>query len=177
MSANSGAVQVSVRGRGARARLGTAAVYAGGGVVYAALREGARLDFTASPLLYGLVLLVAAWFRRRLLASAVLMLIWGVAVLLDGKGPFAPDRTAPFFMTAFGLGAAVLVLLRDRIDYQVALESVAAVMVTAGVWFYFVYDFPVLEETWVWTAYFFLYAVGLVAAEWWERRRSVALAP
>ncbi len=170
MTATRSLAPASAERRGSKERIGTAAVYVAGGIVYYLLREMGGLDFTASPLLYGLMLLVACRFRPRLLASAVLMLVWGAAVLVDGKGPFPADRTAPFFMAAFGLGAGILLLLRGRIEPRVALESIAAVMTTAGVWFYFVHDIPMLEKTWLWTGYFLLYAAGLLVGEWYIRR-------
>src|SRR4051794_27093524 len=82
-----------------RERLAAATVYVAGAILYALAREAGGLDFTASPLFYGLILLVASYFRPRLLASALLLCIWGTVVLLDGKGPFPAGRTAPLFVS------------------------------------------------------------------------------
>lgn len=157
-------------------RLSVAAVYLVGALLYYAARERFGLSFMLSPFVYGLILLVASIFRQRLLASAALLLIWGLAVELDGRGPLAAGRTAALYMTAFGLGAGVLLLLRRWVDAQVALESVALVMLTAGIWFYLSYDYPTLIQPWLWSAWFIVSGLALVAAEvaarWRDRRRT-----
>jgi hypothetical protein len=147
-----------------RERLGAAAVYVSGAVLYFGLRELAGIDFIVSPLLYGLVLLGASAFRRRLLASAVLLVTWGIVVVLDGKGPLAEDRTAPVHIFGFGLGALITLLLERWIDRRAALESIAIIMMTTGVWFYLVEDFEVLESAWVWSLVLLVNAAALIAS-------------
>jgi hypothetical protein len=137
-------------------------VYAAGAVLYFVLREVVRIDFILSPLLYGLLVLGASAFRPRLLATAIVLICWGIAVVLDGKGPLADGRTAQVHTIGFGAGALVLWLLRDRIDAAGSLQSLATVMLVVGAWYYFVYDYPVLERAWLWSAVFLATAIALV---------------
>jgi hypothetical protein len=55
----------------------------------------------------------------------------------------------------------------------VALESVAIIMIVVGLWYYFVYEFPELEEAWLWSAVFLASAV-LLALHGLRLRRSSA---
>ncbi len=71
-------------------RWSAAAVYVIGAVCYFVAREFLGLPFTASPLFVGVVMLAASRFRRRLLASAVLLLTWGTAILINGRGHWRP---------------------------------------------------------------------------------------
>lgn len=146
---------------GARAYFGAAAVYAAGAVTYYIARESFDLDFLASPLFYGAMLLIASYFRRRLLASAVILICWGLAVLLDGRGPIEPGRTAQVHVFGFGVGALLCLLLRRWISDRVALESLAVIMIVVGLWYYFVYQFSALEEAWLWSGVFLLSAAVL----------------
>ena len=155
---------VAVRQHDSRERLGAAAVYAVGAVLYFLLREVAGLDFIYSPLFYGLLVLAASALRPRLLATAIVLVCWGIAVVLDGKGPLADGRTAQIHTTGFGAGALVLWLLRDRIDPARSLQSLAVVMLVVGVWYYFVYDYPVLERAWLWSAVFLATALVLAVS-------------
>ncbi len=145
-------------------------MYVIGAVSYFVAREFLELPFTASPLFVGVVMLVASVFRRRLLASAVLLLTWGTAILINGRGPLEAGRTAALYITAFGLGAGILLVLRGGIESRVALESVAIVMAVAGVWFYLAYDYPALERPWLWSAALLISAAGLVAGEMMQRQ-------
>jgi hypothetical protein len=144
-----------------RERLGAAAVYAAGAVIFFVLRQVVNVDFLLSPLLYGLILLAGSYFRPRLLASAVILLTWGVAVLLDGKGPLAADRTAQVFMVGFGVSAVFLLLLRRWVDSRVALESLAVILIVAGIWYYFEKEHSVFREPWLWSAVLLASALAL----------------
>lgn len=147
-----------------RERFGAAAVYAVGAVLYFLLREVARLDFIYSPLFYGLLVLAASAFRPRLLATAIVLVCWGIAVVSDGKGPLADGRTAQIHTIGFGAGALALWLLRGRLDPARSLQSLATVMLVVGVWYYFVYDEPVLERAWLWSAVFLATALALAVS-------------
>jgi hypothetical protein len=89
---------------GEREYFGAAAVYAAGAVAFYVARESLELDFLASPLFYGVMLLIASYFRRRLLASALILICWGVAVLLDGRGPIEPGAPHRSMSSASGWG-------------------------------------------------------------------------
>ncbi len=93
-----------------RERWSAAAVYVIGAVCYFVAREFLELPFTASPLFVGVVMLAASRVRRRLLASAVLLLTWGAAILINGRGPFEAGRTAALYIAAFGLGSGILLV-------------------------------------------------------------------
>ena len=170
MPAQSEARPVDMRGR-----LGAAAVYAAGAVLYFVAREALGMEFTLSPLFYGLMLLAAGYFHRPLLAPAIVLICWGVAVVLDGKGPLAEGRTAQVHTFGFGLGALLLWLLRDRIDPAGSLQTVAIVMLVVAVWYYFVDDFPVLERAWLWSAVFLLGAAATIAGGLVQRRAAATV--
>lgn len=155
-----------------REYFGAAAVYAAGAVIYYAAREFLDVDFLVSPLFYGLMLLVASYFRPRLLASAVILICWGAAVLADGNGPLADGRTAQVHTFGFGAGALACLLLERWIPTRVALESLAVILLIVGVWYYLVYEFSVLERAWLWSAVFLASAIALVVA---GVRRSTAI--
>jgi hypothetical protein len=157
-----------------REYFGAAAVYAAGAVLYFVAREFLALDFLVSPLFYGVVVLIASYFRPRLLASAVILTAWGIAVLLDGRGPVAEGRTAPVHLAGFGVGALLCLLLRRWIDARVALESIAIIMIVAGLWYYFAFEFSALQEAWLWSAVFLASAAMLVL--WGIRLRSTGAA-
>lgn len=146
-------------------RLGAAAVYVAGAAAYYVARRYLGLGFTASPLFAGVLMLVASYFRLRLLASAVLLITWGSAILFAGHGPIAAGHSTPLYIGAFGLGALILLLLRRWIDARVALENVASVMLAVGLWFYFDYDYPVMERIWLWSAWLLANAAALVGME------------
>ena len=170
MPAQSEARPVDMRGR-----LGAAAVYAAGAVVYFVAREALGMEFTLSPLFYGLMLLGAASFRRPLLAPAIVLICWGVAVVLDGKGPLEEGRTAQVHTFGFGLGALLLWLLRGRIEPAGSLQTVAIVMLVVAVWYYFVDDYPVLERAWLWSAVFLLGAAATIAGGLVQRRAAATV--
>lgn len=153
-----------------RERLGAAAVYAAGAVLYFIARESLGLNFLASPLFYGVLVLAASYFRPRLLASAVILVCWGIAVLVDGNGPLAGGRTAQVHVAGFGVGALACLRLGRWIPARVALESVAIIMIVVGVWYYFVEEYAVLERAWLWSAVFLANAAGLAGSALWVTR-------
>lgn len=163
MTVSETAADTSTRSDERRERLGAAAVYAIGAVAYFIAREVLEMDFLLSPLFYGLIVLAASYVRPRLLAPAIVLICWGTAVVLDGRGPIEDGRTAQMHTFGFGLGALVLWLLRARIDPAASLQTLATIMLVVGVWYYFVYEIPELEEPWLWSAVFLATAAALVA--------------
>lgn len=153
-----------------RERLGAAAVYLVGAVVYFIAREWLGLRFMASPFFLGMVMLVASYFRPRLLASATLLAIWGTAVLLNGKFIWADGRSDAVYLAAFGLGALVLVALQRWVDPRVSLETVGIVMLVTGVWYYLAYDYDALVKTWVWSLAMVVSAAALALTMFVPRR-------
>lgn len=139
-------------GRSASRNVLGAAMYVAGAAAYWYAVERLGVTFDATPLIFGLVALVGSAVRPRLLASAVLLLVWGGVVLLVRHGPLPDDREAPLFLLAFGVGAALLVALRRWIPPKVALESVAAVLVGGGAGFYLAGEDTVFTSAWFWSA-------------------------
>jgi len=175
MSAEATTAPRAEAGRGAAGgRFGAAAVYAAGGVVYYFARELGGLNFLVSPLFYGVIVLAASWFRPKLLASAIILIVWGIAVLVDGHGPLAADRTAPVHTAGFGIAALVLLALRRRIDPAEALQSLALIMVVVGIWYYLAHDYHVLERPWLWLLVFLASALALVGAGFRQRAERPA---
>lgn len=153
-----------------RERLGAAAVYLVGAVAYFIAREVLGLGFMASPFFLGMVMLVASYFRPRLLASATLLAIWGTVVLLNGKFFWADGRSDAVYLAAFGVGALVLVALQRWVDPRVSLETVGIVMLVTGVWYYLAYEYDALVKTWVWSLSMVVSAVALVLTTLVPRR-------
>jgi hypothetical protein len=147
-------------------------VYIGGAVLYFLLLEAGGVTFDVTPLFFGAVMLVASPFRPRLLASAVMLGAWGVAVLLVRHGPLPDDREAPAFLTACGLGLAALLALRRWVPAEIAVESATAVLIVGGLAFYFTYDVEAFARAWPWAVALALNAAGLVLVEAWRARRT-----
>lgn len=150
--------------------VGTAAVYLAGALVYFLLVEVAGVDFLITPVFFGGMMLVASVLRPRLLASAILLLAWGAAVLLVEHEVLAHGRASSSYMAAFGLAALVLLLLRRWIAIEVSLESAAIILLAGGVALYLSGDITAFGRGWLWAAATALNAIVLLVVEW--RRRG-----
>jgi len=150
----------------------TAAIYAAGALAYWLAVGVGGLTFGSTPLFLGCIMLVASIMRPRLLASAVLLLAWGMGVILLQEGVLPRQRAAAVFLIAFGLAALILLVLRSRLDLRVSLESAAVVMLTGGLALYISYDLDPFGRGWLWAAALLLNAVGLVVAAHWRQRQS-----
>ncbi len=163
-----------------RGDLCAAGVYALGAALYFVLVQLAGLTFQATPLIFGGTLLVASVFRPRVLAAALLLLCWGVAVALLNAGALPEARTGAAYMVAFGVAAAVMMLLRRWIAPPVALQSAAAVLLAGGLALYGAFDVDALGRGWLWTLVVLADAACLAAASLYRSRRrrtSVAAGP
>lgn len=149
----------------------TAAIYVAGAMVYYLLLTPFDVTFEATPFIFGVILLIAAPFRPRVLASAVLLLAWGAAVLAL-HDDWLPNRPGPVYIGAFGLAATVLRLLSRWVEPRVALENVAVVMLSSGVFFYFAFEIEALNRAWFWSIALLVNTAALVAYETWKAHRA-----
>ena len=146
-----------------RNQLFAAAVYVAGGVLYYLSVQTWGLDFRATPFFYGVVLLLVSIFRRDTLATAIPVVVWGIAVLLThDRGPIEEKREAALYVVSGGLTAATFVLLQRWVPPKRALQGMAVALIFSGLSFLFVID-----ATWVWAT--LLVASGLfeLAASFW----------
>lgn len=116
-----------------------------------------------------MIALAAAVFRPRLVAPAVLLLVWGAAVLLVRHGPLPDEREAAVFMTAFGIGLALLWLLRRLVPPVISIESAVVVLIAGGIAFYGAYQFELLRRPWIWSTALLLNALALAGVAWRSR--------
>ena len=151
--------------------LGAAAVYAAGAGLYYVIVARHGVTFLVTPLFIGGIMLVAAVFRPRLLASAALLSAWGAAVLLIHAGRIPSARSAPAYMFAFGVAAAVLRLSGRWLAPRVALETTAIVLLVGGAALYGAFDIGPLGDGWFWALVLLVNAIGLVLVEEWKRLR------
>lgn len=146
---------------GRDARSGVA--FAVGAGAYALLQGPLGVDFVFTPLLVGLVAIVAGAVstRKRAVATGLVLAGWGTAVLLVDRDIVDPARTAPVFMlgVATGLLAAAVLAPRDRRGEWLTSGAIAAF--TGSLGFYLVYDFGAAGR---WPAW----AVSLLAVAGWE---------
>ncbi|MGI8554607.1 MAG: hypothetical protein ACR2PL_28015 [Dehalococcoidia bacterium] len=152
--------------------LAVAAIYVIGALLYYFALVPLKVSFLSTPLFLGLIMLAASLFRPRLLATAVLLLTWGTAVFLLNHHVLPSDRAQPVYLFAFGLGAAILVLLRRWIEPRLALESAAVAMLSAGVFFYADFRWSLFNQPWFYSLLLLLSAAGLVLLDLWKRRRA-----
>lgn len=148
----------------------TAGVYLAGAAIYFLVVEVFGANFLITPLFIGGIMLVASVVRPRLLASAIVLAAWGVAVLLVDHGVLASGRATPSYMAAFGVAALILLALRRWFAAEVALESIAVIMLVGGIALYAAYDQPAFGRGWLWALALALNAIGLVLAAWWRAR-------
>ncbi len=150
----------------------TAAIYLAGAAAYFLLVEVLGANFLITPLFMGGIMLVASTQRPRLLAPAVLLGCWGLAVLLLNRGVLSGNRTAAVYIAAFGLASLILLLLRRRLSPPIALEGAAVVMIVSGLALYASYDVAAFGRGWLWALVLALNAAGLVLAGHWRHRHA-----
>ena len=142
-----------------------ATVYIAGGLLYYLSVEAWGLDFRVTPFFYGVVLLVVSIFRRDTLATAIPVVVWGVAVLLahDG-GPIEEKREAALYVVSGGVTAAIFLALQRWVPPKRALMGMAVALILSGLSFLIVID-----STWVWAALLVASGVFELAAGLWPK--------
>ncbi len=138
-----------------------AAAIAVGAAAYAALVGGLGVTFNATPLIVGVVALVAAGLGRtdRLLPIAATLIGWGAAVLLVRDGPLPDAREAPAFLVGIALGLLAGHHLLRRMGSSASLVGGAWASLSGGLAFYLAYDVDALADWPVWTAFLGAWAV------------------
>jgi len=149
----------------------SAIVLALGAAIYLVLMGPLGVTFDATPLVVGSVVLVAATAGRahRLMATALTLIGWGVAVLLTRHGPLPDDREAATFLVAAGLGLLASRLVA-RLRPGVEVGEGSTVLVVGGMAFFFAFDAAWIYDWPAWTA-------ALVAWASWEALRPRRVLP
>lgn len=124
-----------------------------GAAAIAVLRALLGVPFDATPLLVGLVALLAAAVQTepRPWTPGLVLVVWGAAVLLVRQGPL-PSREAPVFLVAAGLGLLLARAVSPSAKQGEALRSAALTLTAGGALFYLVFDLPWLTQWWVFPA-------------------------
>ncbi|MGI9016805.1 MAG: hypothetical protein ACR2HR_06825 [Euzebya sp.] len=136
----------------------------------AAILAGLRLagvTFNITPLFVGLVALAAAAVAAepKPWTSGIVITAWGIGVLLVLEGPL-PQRSAPIYMVAIGIGILVASFVVAKQEQQAVARGSAAAMIAGGVLFYLAFDVEFLVDWWVFSG-------GLAVAAVVELARAV----
>jgi len=133
--------------------LASGLVLLAGAGIYALVESRAVADFSVTPLMLGAVAVAAGLIgtRRRIVATGLVLMGWGVAVILVARGVIPADRTPPAYMigVAAGLLAAAAVAGSPRRAQWLTSGVIAAFV--SGLGYYFAYDFGVLAQWKGWT--------------------------
>ncbi len=133
-----------------------------------ALAEGALgVTFNATPLIIGLVALVAGLVgpRRHLVPVGLALAGWGVGVLLAGEVDGLGDRTTALHVVGFGAGLVLVRLIAPADQQGSWLASGSLAVLVSGLSFLLAFDMDQLGRWQGWT-------VALVLWGLWELRPS-----
>ncbi len=128
-------------------------VLAGAGA-YALLQGTGTLSFSATPLILGVIAILAglAGTRRQVTATGLALAGWGTAVLLVAHNVVPPERTTPAYMLGMGVGLFVAGAVAPRSSRGAWLASAVVVSVTGPLSLYAAYDVAALGRWRVWSA-------------------------
>jgi hypothetical protein len=142
-----------------------AVVLAAGAALFALARGALDVSFNATPLLLGLIAVVATLVRPGLRAWGLpaVLTVWGAAVLLVRDGPLPDPREAAVYLAAIGAGLLLGALTTTPAKRDDAWRGGAVTALSGGVLFFLAYDVALLTG---WT----LYVVALLAWAAWELR-------
>lgn len=148
---------------GSARTMGSAAAVLVGAGVYAVLQGGGVVRFAATPLILGVIAIVAGLvgIRRRVVATGLVLAAWGTAVLLVDHGVVPAARTTPAYMLGVGVGFIAVALLAPRSERGDWLTSASVVAFTGPLSLYAAYDVAALGRWPLWS-------VTLVAWAAWE---------
>jgi len=142
-----------------------------GAGVYALLQGSGTVEFSATPLILGLVAIIAglAGTRRNVIATGLALTGWGTAVLLVAHGVVPADRTTPAYMLGMGIGLLAASSVAPRAARADWLASATIVAVTGPLSLYIAYDVAALGRWRFWAGLLLAWA-GWEA--FWGRRTA-----
>jgi len=140
--------------------LGSAVVILVGAGVYAGLVGGELVRFTATPLILGVIAIVAglAGTRHRVVATGLVLASWGAAVLLVDHGVIPADRATPAYMLGIAVGLLVAATAAPRAERSAWLTSASVTAFTAPLSLYLAYDVKALGRWPVWSMVLLIWA-------------------
>jgi len=155
--------------------LGSAAVVATGAAVYALLVGLHVVGFATTPLLLGMIAVVAGLVgtRRRVVGTGLVLAGWGAAVLLVDRGVVPGARMTPAYMMGVGAGLLVAAAVAPRDERGDWLTSGSVAAVTGPLSLYGSYDVAALGRWPLW----FAVMVGWAAWEAFWGGRDAGAAP
>ena len=162
--------------RTSRLTIGSAVVLLLGSGFYAIFEGVAGANFDLTPLIVGGIAIAAGLVgvRLRLVATGLVVVGWGAAVLAVAHGVIPASRTTPAYMLGVGAGllvAARLAPLAQRGDW---LSSGAAAAFAGPLGLYLSYDIPAVGRWQAWAL------TMVVWASWelfWSWRRPLEASP
>jgi len=158
--------------RGGFGGAGSALILVAGAAVYSGAEATRSLPFDVTPLVVGVIVVVAAVLgaSRRTVGTGLVLAGWGSAVLLVDHGVVPGDRTTPVYMLGVGAGLLVAAALAPVDERGAWLTSAAIVAFTGPLAFYLAYDLS-------WVGRWPVWAIVLLGwGAWdllWVRRRFV----
>jgi len=154
--------------------MGSALVVAAGAGVYSLLQGVGAVEFPATPLMLGIIAIVAGLVgtRGRVTATGLVLAGWGSAILLVLHGVVPGDRTTPAYMLGVGAGLLVSAAVAPRADRGDWLTSASVTAVTGPLALYAVPDMTSVGRWPLWTV------VLLVWSAWegfwaWRARQVI----
>jgi len=148
-------------------------VLAGAGV-YALLQGTGTLSFSATPLILGVIAILAglAGTRRQVTATGLALAGWGTAVLLVAHDVVPQARTTPAYMLGMGVGLLVAGAVAPHAARGAWLASGVVVSVTGPLSLYLSYDVAALGRWQVWSAILLAWAAWEAFWGWRGASRS-----
>jgi len=136
-----------------------------GAGIYAVALGAIGVTFNATPLIIGLIAVVAglAGPRRHLIPVGLALAGWGSGVLLAAEVRSLQDRTTPLYVVGFGAGLVLVRLVAPHSQRGSWLTSAAIAVLVSGLFYLAAFDVDQLGR---WPAW----ALALVAWAVWELR-------
>lgn len=155
--------------------MGSAAVVLAGAGAYAFLEGSGTLSFAATPMILGIIAIVAGLVgtRRRATATGLALAGWGAAVLLVAHDVVPAARTTPAYMLGMGTGLLVAAAVAPRRARGDWLASAAVAAFAAPLSLYASYDVAALGRWPVWSGVLLAWAAWEAFWAW----RAAGLPP
>lgn len=152
--------------------LGSAVVVVAGAGVYALLVGGGNVRFAATPMILGVIAVVAGLVgtRHRVVATGLVLGCWGAAVLLVDHGVVPADRTTPVYMLGVAVGLLVAAGVAPRAERAAWLTSASIAAFTGPLSLFLAYDVTALGRWPLWSVVLLVW--GAWEAFWAWRARD-----